>query len=63
MLTQFQELYSRLESCLAFNDVISRQDIQGIVINIPAENHLTLVGEALLVDKYLYVGKPLVSTR
>jgi len=59
VLAGFKEQYPEVDTCLALNDVISREDIQGIVIATPAETHFTLVREALLAKKNVFVEKPL----
>ncbi|MBW2100854.1 MAG: Gfo/Idh/MocA family oxidoreductase, partial [Deltaproteobacteria bacterium] len=60
VLAQFKEQYPDVEMCLAFSELLSRKDIQGIVIATPAETHYTLAREALLSGKHVYVEKPLV---
>jgi len=60
VLQSFQDQYPGLETCLALNDALSRDDIQGVVIATPAETHFTLAREALLANKHVYVEKPLV---
>jgi len=60
VLQGFQEQYPGLETCLALNDVLSRDDVNGIVIATPAETHFTLAREALFAGKHVYVEKPLV---
>ena len=60
ILAQFKEQYPDVETCLAFSDLLSRKDIQGIVVATPAETHYTLAREALLSGKHVYVEKPLV---
>ena len=60
VLSSFQEQYPGVETCIALNDALSRQDIQGIVIATPAETHYTLAREALLAGKHVYIEKPLV---
>ena len=45
---------------MAFSDVLSRQDIDGVVLATPAETHYPLAREALLAGKHVYVEKPLV---
>jgi len=52
--------YPNTEICLAINDVLSREDIQGVVIATPAETHFRIAREALLSNKHVYVEKPLV---
>ena len=54
------EQYPGIDTCFALNDVLSREDIQGIVIATPAETHYTLAREALLAGKHVYIEKPLV---
>lgn len=60
ILKSFKEQYPEIESCLAFNEVISKNDIHGVVIATPAETHYRLAREALLANKHVYVEKPLV---
>lgn len=60
VLSSFQDSYSGIETCVALNEILNRDDIQGIVIATPAETHYTLAREALLAGKHVYVEKPLV---
>lgn len=59
-LASFKEQYPDIETCLALSDVLTRDDIQGLVIATPAESHYTFAREALLAGKHVYVEKPLV---
>ena len=60
LLQHFKAMYPDVETCVAYNDVLSRDDIDGIVIATPAETHYNLAREALLAGKHTYVEKPLV---
>jgi len=60
VLQGFQEQYPEIQTCLAFSEVLNRDDIQGVVIATPAETHYSFVREALLANKHVYVEKPLV---
>ena len=60
VLENFQKQYPEVETCLAYNDVLSRDNVQGVVIATPAETHYRLASEALLAGKHVYVEKPLV---
>jgi UDP-2-acetamido-3-amino-2,3-dideoxy-glucuronate N-acetyltransferase len=60
VLARFQEQYPEIEICLAVNDVLEREDVQGVAIATPAETHFALAQEALLAGKHVYVEKPLV---
>ncbi|MCF8077796.1 MAG: Gfo/Idh/MocA family oxidoreductase [Desulfobacterales bacterium] len=60
VLNSFREEYPEVQSCLAFNEVLNREDIAGVVIATPAETHYALAREALLAGKHVYVEKPLV---
>ena len=60
VLENFQKQYPEVETCLAYNDVLSRNNINGVVIATPAETHYRLASEALLAGKHVYVEKPLV---
>ncbi|MDY7000458.1 MAG: Gfo/Idh/MocA family oxidoreductase [Thermodesulfobacteriota bacterium] len=60
LLANFKEQYPGVETCLVLSEVLSRDDIQGVVIATPAETHYTLARESLLAGKHVYVEKPLV---
>ncbi len=60
LLEELRFQYPSMEVCLALNDILSREDIKGIVIATPAETHFTIAREALLSDKHVFVEKPLV---
>jgi len=60
LIDKFRQDYPDVEVCCAFNDVLSRDNIQGVVIATPAETHYNLAREALLAGKHVYVEKPLV---
>jgi UDP-2-acetamido-3-amino-2,3-dideoxy-glucuronate N-acetyltransferase len=62
LLAQFKDQYPGIETCLALNDVLTREDIHAIVIATPAETHFTLTREALLNGKHVFVEKPLALT-
>ncbi len=59
-LNQFKSQYSSIDICFSLQDVLLREDIQGVVLATPAETHFTLAREALLAGKHVYVEKPLV---
>ena len=58
ILDKFVEDYPSTEVCLAYNEVINRRDVKGVVIATPAETHFNLVREALLAEKHVFVEKP-----
>ncbi len=60
IFTGLKKQYKKIETCLALTDVLSRDDITGVVISTPAETHFNLAREALLSGKHVYVEKPLV---
>ena len=60
VLANFKDQYPGLKTCLTLNDVLSQDDVHGVVIATPAETHYTLAREALLSGKHVYVEKPLV---
>lgn len=59
-LSAFKKEYENVETCIVLSDVLSRQDIEGVVIATPAEKHYLMAREALLSGKHVYVEKPLV---
>jgi len=58
-LSFIRQSYPNVETCLAINDVFSRNDIQGVVIASPAETHFRIAREALLSGKHVFVEKPI----
>ena len=52
ILGNFRENYPDVETCLALNDVLSRNDIHGVVVATPAETHYRLAMEALFAGKH-----------
>lgn len=59
ILSEFKNTYPKAEVCMALNDVLSRQDIQGVVVATPAETHFAIAQKALLAGKHVFVEKPL----
>lgn len=59
VLDHFRQQY-QVDTCLALNDVLLRDDIAGVVVATPAETHFDIAREALLAGKHVYVEKPLV---
>ncbi len=60
LLTQFREQYPKVETCLAFSEVLAQKEIDAVAIATPTETHYALAREALLAGKHIYVEKPLV---
>lgn len=60
LLADFKSHYTDIETCLALSDVLTREDIEGVVISTPAETHFNLARESLLAGKNVLVEKPLV---
>ena len=60
VLAGFKAQYPSIDTCMALSDVLSTEQIQGVVIATPAETHYVLAKEALLAGKHVYVEKPLV---
>jgi len=58
-LNHFREQYPGLETCFALSDVLTRSDIQAVVLATPAESHYLLARESLLAGKHVFVEKPL----
>ena len=60
LLSSLAEQYPDLNLCLALNEALTHEDIEGLVIATPAETHYLIAREALLAGKHVYVEKPLV---
>ena len=58
VLSDFREQYPDVETCLALNDVLSREDIPAVAVATPAETHVTVAREALLAGKHVFTEKP-----
>ncbi len=59
-LSDYKSQYNGLKTCLALTDVLSSDEIQGVVVATPAETHFNIARESLLAGKHVYVEKPLV---
>ncbi|MCI5190376.1 MAG: oxidoreductase [Candidatus Electrothrix sp. AS4_5] len=51
--------YPGVNGAISFAEVLSMPEIQGIAISTPAPSHASLIREALLAGKDVYVEKPL----
>ena len=60
VLAAFKAQYPDVDTCIALNDVLSNEDVKGVVIATPAETHFRIAREALLAGCHVYVEKPLV---
>lgn len=60
ILANYETQYDGIETCLALTDVLTRENIAGVVISTPAETHFNLARESLLAGKHVFVEKPLV---
>jgi UDP-2-acetamido-3-amino-2,3-dideoxy-glucuronate N-acetyltransferase len=60
ILSNYKDQYQGIETCLALADMLSNEEVQGVVIATPAETHFTIARESLLAGKHVYVEKPLV---
>ena len=58
-LKQMRKLYPSCDFYISLPDVLSRDDISGIVIATPAETHFMLARKVLLSGKHVFVEKPL----
>jgi len=58
-LKQMRKLYPSCDSCTSLTDVLSRDDISGVVIATPAETHFMLARKVLQSGKHVFVEKPL----
>ncbi|MFQ5451042.1 MAG: Gfo/Idh/MocA family oxidoreductase [Nitrospinaceae bacterium] len=54
-----KEKYPEIETSPSFTDLLSRKDIEAMVIATPAAEHYSMAREALLAGKHVYVEKPL----
>ena len=60
ILAGFKDQFDGIDTCFGLVDVLSRDDIEGVVIATPAETHFSIARESLLSGKHVYVEKPLV---
>ena len=59
VLISSKKKYPEVSTTLSFSDVLTRQDIDAIVISTPAELHHSLARDSLLAGKHVFVEKPL----
>jgi len=57
-LTAIKNQYPGIESVKSFEDILSKEEINGVVIATPAEHHYKLSKQALMNDKNVLVEKP-----
>ncbi len=58
-LNQMRKLYPSCDFYSSLTDVLSRDDISGVVIATPAETHFMLARKVLQSGKHVFVEKPL----
>ncbi len=58
-LQRKSEKYPEIKTTVSFTDIISSPEINTVAIAAPAEKHYSLVKEALLAKKHVFVEKPL----
>src|ERR1700722_5756189 len=58
-LDKLQQQYEGVDISTSYEDILRRQDIEGIVIAAPAEQHYSLAKRALEMGKDVFVEKPL----
>lgn len=63
IMEKFESQYPEVDKCIAYNDVLAKDNIDGVVIATPAETHYRLAREALLADKHVYVENHLYWTK
>jgi predicted dehydrogenase len=56
------QLYSDLETTSRFEDILSDQDIEGIVVATPVSTHYSMARRALEANKSVLVEKPLATS-
>jgi UDP-2-acetamido-3-amino-2,3-dideoxy-glucuronate N-acetyltransferase len=58
-LEKLQQQYEGVDISTSYEEVLRRQDVEGIVIAAPAEQHYSLAKRALEMGKDVFVEKPL----
>ena len=56
------EEYSNVNTTISYVDTLASGDINAVAIATPAETHYSMVKEALLAEKHVFVEKPLSMT-
>lgn len=62
LLDDYKKQYTNIEVITEFDNILSRENIKGIVIATPAETHYAVVRQAILSGKHVFVEKPLALT-
>ncbi|MHA1385525.1 MAG: Gfo/Idh/MocA family protein, partial [Candidatus Helarchaeota archaeon] len=58
-LKLFKEQYPKLEICTDYRDLLNSPEIDSVVISTPATTHYFIARESLLMDKDVFVEKPI----
>ena len=59
-LEKLKQQFTGVDTSFALNQVLKREDIDGVVVSTPAETHFNIAREALHAGKHVFVEKPLV---
>lgn len=59
LLDVLKSQHAGIETSVAIQEALVREDIQGVVIATPAETHYALTREFLLAGKHVFVEKPM----
>ncbi|GJL78486.1 MAG: oxidoreductase [Nitrospinaceae bacterium] len=57
-----KDKYPNIETSTSFSETMAREDIESLVIATPAAMHYSMVKDALLAGKHVFVEKPLALT-
>lgn len=56
---KFSQTMPGVEACASVSEVLSRADVDAVVVATPAETHASLVRQSLLAGKHVFVEKPM----
>ncbi len=59
VLARKKEKYPGIKTSISYSDILSSSDINAVAIATPAEMHFSMVKEALLAGKNVFIEKPL----
>ena len=62
LLREFSSQYQDVKTCSNYDEVLKDENVRGVAVATPAATHFNVVRQALLMDKDVFVEKPLALT-
>ncbi len=59
LLSQSRTAYPDVDTCVALSEILTRRDIDAVVVATPAETHFRIAREVLSAGKHVFIEKPM----